>query len=183
MKIFKPIIFSSLLILFTASTALAKLPSVDPGLVRPNITESISKIFANKCDTLKTKITNRVNMFENNEEAHSKVYTKLVDRITEKLAKWKEMGYDVDKLTEDLKTLDTKVKKFSTDYKSFISKLKATQDIACDTGTAFADAMKEARDALKLVRQDAADIRNYYNTVIRPDIIELKQQTPAVKED
>jgi hypothetical protein len=182
MKIFKPIIFSSLLI-FSVQLSLAKLPSISPGAVRPTITESISNIFANKCDTLKTKITNRVNMFENNEEAHSKVYTKLVDRITERLAKWKDMGYDVDKLTEDLKTLDTKVKKFSTDYKSFIAKLKATQDVACDTGTAFTDAMKEARDALKLVRQDAADIRNYYNTVIRPDIIELKQQTPAVVEE
>lgn len=183
MNILKPIIFYSLVIFFTARTSFALFPSIDPGMLSPKLKESISKIFENKCDTLKNKVTNRVNRFENNEEAHSEVYTKLKDRIAERIEKWKEMGYNVSKLTEDLKTLEGKITDFTTDYKKFIEILKSTQEVACGTGTEFAEVIKEARVALKIVRQDASDIRNYYNTVIRPDIIELKQQTPTVVEE
>ena len=178
MKIFKPIIFTSLVILFTAKTTFAEpMKFFNPTL------DSLKAVFANKCNTLKTKINNRVNRFENNEEAHSGVYTKLVDRLSERIAKWKEMGYDVAKLEEDLKKLEDKVEEFTADYKAFIEKLKATINVACGTATEFSDAIASAREALKIVRQDTSDIRNFYHTVIRPDIIELKQQTPAVVEE
>jgi len=181
MKIFKPIIFTSLVILFTAKTTLAWTPPIDLGILKPKL--DIGKIFINKCDTLKNKIDNRVNRFENNKEAHVEVYTKLQDRLEERVAKWKEMHYDVTKLEEDLDKLSDKITEFTDDYKAFIEKLKATKDVACGTATEFSDAIAAAREALKIVRQDASDIRNFYHTAIRPDIIELKQQTPAVEED
>jgi len=183
MKILKPILISAAVILFTATPAFAKLPSLSPGATKPTLIQSISNIFTNKCDTLKNKIDKRVNMFGNNEEAHAAVFTKLEDRLSQNITKWEEMGYDVAKLKTDLKTLSDEVDKFVTDYKAFIVALKATKDIACGTGTEFSDAMKTARAALKLVRKDAADIRTFYLTIVRPDIIKLKQQTPVVKED
>jgi SMC interacting uncharacterized protein involved in chromosome segregation len=184
MKIFKAILVTSLVLLLTSKATFAKLPlPVDIGVSKPTLIDSISKVFTNKCDTLKTKIDGRLTKFENNEEAHSEVFTKLIDRLSERVAKWKDMGYDVDKLEADLKTLKNKVDKFILDYKAFIGKLEAIKTIACGTATEFGNALKAAREALKIVRQDAADIRNYYLTVIRPDIIELKQQTPAVEEN
>lgn len=182
MKTLKAILISLVFILFAAIPVFAGIPQLK-NVANSGLIQSVQNFFANKCDTLKNKIDKRVNMFGNNEAAHAAVFTKLEDRLSQNITKWEGLGYDVSKLKPELKTLSDEVDKFVTDYKAFIAALKATQDVACGTGTEFSDAMKTARAKLKIVRQDAADIRTFYLTIIRPDIIKLKQQTPVVKED
>ncbi len=128
------------------------------------------------CTLKKTNIEKRLENFDSKKAKHVEIYTKLKDRLSEKLTSWKEAGYDTDKLESDLKELGTKINKFNTDFKAYIDKLTSTKDLACDTGTNYSASLKEAKNLLKTVRTDVVDIRTYYQKTIRPDIVALKQQ-------
>ncbi len=43
----------------------------------------------------------------------------------------------------------------------------------------FQAALKDARDSLKIVKDDVVDIRNYYLTVVKKDIIEIRAEIKA----
>lgn len=176
MKTLKPIIFTAVGILLAAS-AFAYLPPVTQ-TINPQINPGILKTAV--CTALENKIAAKINKYDENKGKHQDTYTKLVDRITQKVADWKAMGYNVSQVQSDLKTLGNKVKKFGDDYSTFIDKLKATQNLACGTDPQYKSALADAKAALKVVRLDVVDIRQYYWSTVRPDIEELKQQTPVV---
>jgi hypothetical protein len=177
MKAFKTILISALFISLAAKPAFAlTLPGIQR--VVPSVIPKLA------CQILKDKVIARITKFDTNKDKHVENYTIIKERISEKIAYWKGLGYDVDQISKDLKTLDDKIKKFATDYATFIDKLKNTENYTCGSSAGqFETALAEARAALKIVRQDVADIRSFYWGTIRPDIMKLKQQTPVVKED
>jgi len=97
---------------------------------------------------------------------------------------WESLGYDVDEVKNDLKTLNDKIDNFTADYNKYIDKLNAIRDIDCDnTETDLKNAVTSAKAALKQVKNDVGDIRNYYWTVLRPDIMDLKKQKITSSEE
>jgi len=134
MKTFKPIIFSAVSILLAAKT-FALVP-LDISKVQ-NVEINPSALKTAVCTALKNKIEAKITNYDENRGKHQEMYTKLVDRLTQKIADWKAMGYDVDKLEKDLEILTAKVDTFKSDYVKFIDALKATQNISCGTDTEF----------------------------------------------
>ena len=127
------------------------------------------------CDVRATNIANKIDDFENKALSHNDTYSRLIDRLTERINKWEGYGYDVDELNDDLDSLNDLVDKYNTDYATFIDLLDEARDISCD-GTLYPDQIQEAKDAIKVVRQDVVDIRSLYQTQIRPHILDLKEQ-------
>ena len=153
-----------------------------PSLADPVIDPSILKKFkfntwSGRCSTLETLIDKKLDKFETNKTKHYERYITLKERISEKVNSWEKAGYDVNKLNEDLHTLDDKIKKFASDYATYIDKLANTKKHTCSaTETEYKDTLKEARNALKDVRKDVVDIKTFYWTTVRQDILALKEQ-------
>lgn len=137
------------------------------------------KLTEQKCAMIQQRMETRTSRFDNNKERHMSVYKNLKDRIGKFIARAEEKGYDTTKPKADLKVLDEKINKFAKDYAAHVAKLKETKTLACGHSEGeFRSTLLDARELLKVAHQDAADIRNYYQTVIRPDIRALRDQKP-----
>ena len=151
--------------------------------LKGKVKEERTTIIANRCEIITKNIDNRLARFNDNKNGHAIRYQELKTRLTNLISRLEQKGYDVSKLEADLTVLDTKIKKFADDYVTFIEQLKTTKGFACGQSQgAFADALSKAKDLLRLVRQDAMDIRDYYQTQIKPDLMALRAQKPLPTE-
>lgn len=130
------------------------------------------------------RITERIELiiarFDNNKERHIATYNAVKDKLQAAIAKLEASGYDVSVLKADLQTLDGMVVKFAQDYAAMIDFLRAAEQYApYESQGQFQQAIQQARAQLRVVRQDALDIRTYYQTVIRHDIQSVKNQKPS----
>jgi hypothetical protein len=140
--------------------------------------------WALKCGGIKSKAESKITKFGENKNKHYEVYIKLADRLEEKITKWKEMGYDVSNLEDDLDAINGKIDKYDADYKIYTDKLEAIKAINCgNTQTDLTNALKEARNALKEVRSDVVDIKTFYWNTVRQHIIDLKSQIISSTEE
>lgn len=118
--------------------------------------------------------------FENNKERHVAAYNAVRAQVQQIVTSLAAAGYDVSKLSADLKTLDSMILKFAQDYVSFIDLLRATEAYTpYESDGQFQAALEAARAQLQVVRQDSLDIRYFYQTTIRPDVAALASQTPS----
>lgn len=132
-----------------------------------------------RCQNIETRIETKIAKFHNNKERHVNGYKKAAERLQNLADKLDARGYDTSQVRADYQTLNQKILKFAQDYANFIAQLEETQQHACGQSEgAFKQALAEARDALKVVREDSLDIRNFYQTVVRPHVLDLKNQTP-----
>lgn len=133
-----------------------------------------------RCTQATQRIETTVARYNNNKDKHVQQYKDLAARLSALGEKLIAKGYDISKLQADGKILNDKIAKFASDYADVISKLEATKQYACGTSQgAFKQALKTAQDQLKIVKADSVDIRNYYQTVIRPDVQAIRAQKPA----
>ncbi|MCX6806576.1 MAG: hypothetical protein NT135_00415 [Candidatus Berkelbacteria bacterium] len=139
--------------------------------------EQVQTKIEDKCASIQAKIANKITKFDSSKEKHVSAYNNLKDRITKFIKKFDEKGYDTSKIKTDLTTLNGKIDKFTKDYSTYINKLRETQTLACGHSEGqFKDTLVEAKKLLKIVHQDASDIRKYYRTEIRKDMTDLKKQ-------
>ena len=121
-----------------------------------------------------------ITRFENNKERHVKAYNEAKEKVERFLEAAEAKGYDVTKLAQDLSTWDAMIIKFAQDYAAFIAELKEVSELAVGQSEGqFRAGLKEARQLLRQVQQDALDIRLYYQQTIRADIQALKEQVPS----
>ena len=109
---------------------------------------------------------------------HLKRYQTLREKVARIITSLEAKGLDVTKLKTDLEMLDAKIKKAQDDYAAFIAKLKETKDLSCGSSEGeFKAKLDEARALLKTFREDLEDIRNFYKTTIKADVLELRRKT------
>jgi ribosome-associated translation inhibitor RaiA len=182
----KTIVF--LVFIFTATltvrTTLALVPLIDPNLLKNKIQDLKVAPWVVKCTAVQSSAEKKLNKFEENKNKHLKIYIELTSRFSEKINRWEGLGSDTTKLKADLAVVKEKVAKFEVDFAAYKSKLEVIGDINCDnTATDYANAIKDAKNALKMVRKDVVDIKIYYWTQIREDILDLKKQIISNSEE
>lgn len=137
-----------------------------------------------KCELITSRVDERVGKFDNNKGLHQQQYAKLKERLSNLITKLNEKGYDTSKLSSDLSTLNSKIEKFGTDYKTFTDKLKESRTYVCGASEGqFKTKLEEAKDLLKVVKQDSVDVRNYFKNTIKPDLQDLKNQRHEKKSE
>lgn len=141
------------------------------------VKERREEIQEDRADTVQKRIELIITRFNNNKERHIEAYQKTKARLKEIADALEAEGYDVDKIRSDYQELDLKIKKAATDYAAFIKKLEEAAQIEPGDGQ-FAATIGEARSLLRVFREDILDIRHFYQTVIREDLEDLKDQNP-----
>ena len=160
------------------SVAQAYVPLIsNKALVNSALLSATNKL---SCDNIAKAMENRISTFEKRQNLHVPAYNNLKSRLDTLVSKLDSRGYDVADLKDEVATLGDKIDKLSDDYDAFLNKLKDIKSYADDCSNyKKADVqtkLTEARALLKIVRNDGSDIRNYFKTVIRPDIVQISKQ-------
>ncbi len=151
--------------------------------VQGNPNSNAQKFADGACRNIESRITTVTTRFENNKQRHATAYNNMVNRIQKFVIKLEKKGYNVSVLKTDLITLNEKVQKFTSDYQAFVLRLNESKAYACNgTQGQFRATLKEARQLMAVVKQDSIDVKNYYQTVIRPDILDIKAQNVVNNE-
>lgn len=130
-------------------------------------------------ETVQKRIELIITRFENNKERHTEAYNKVKEKVQKLVEELGAKGYDVSKLSQDLATWDGMFQKFARDYATFIEKLEEISGLTPEQAQAhFMSLIREAREMLRVVHQDALDIRLFYQQAIRADIQELRGEVP-----
>lgn len=142
------------------------------------------KFTKERCVRIQDRVQNKTARFDDNKERHMAVYKNLKNRLTKFVEKLDAKGYDTSKLKEDLKVLDAKIAQFAKDYASYAAKLKESKILTCGHSEGeFRGTMVDARSLLKIVHQDAQDIRTYMRTVIHKDLQDIRGQKKNKSEN
>lgn len=148
---------------------------------REAIKDAKVTIVAEKCKLIEANVETKTSRFDSNKAMHQEQYTQMKERLNNLVTQLKAKGLDTTKLETDVATLNTKTDKFVTDYEAYITKLKDTKAYACGHSDGeFRSALQLARTAILPVRQDVIDIRSFYQTTIRPDLIALRTQLAKI---
>jgi chromosome segregation ATPase len=125
-----------------------------------------------RCEEINKKVQEGVTKYTENKTEKVAKYVTLKARTEELIVKLKTQGYDTTKLEADLKTLDTKIQKATTDYDAFLKSLKdATSTITCDTTTGnFGLGLGKAKQGFATVRTDHEDIKKFVQTNLKADL-------------
>ena len=132
-----------------------------------------------RCTAINQRLTNRVSVFQNNQNNDKTIFGNLYDRLSNIQVRLKNAGLDTGTLTSDLSTLQTDINKVNTDYASFISNLQSVQSSSATCGNSngqFMTNLKSARTILTTVRTDRQMVRSYVTGTIVPEITTLRQQ-------
>ena len=179
MKIPAGKIIVSLVFIFAAALTIRSVSalSLNPELLKDKIPLLKVDPWVVRCSAVQSLAEKKLNKFDDNKNKHFKIYIQLTTLLSDKIDKWDEEGLDTEQVKKDLAVIEEKMDKFNEDYASYKSKLKAITEINCDdTETDYKNAIKDAKDTLKLVRKDVVDIKTYYWTQMRADIVDLKKQ-------
>jgi len=123
-----------------------------------------------------------ISRFNALKERHIATYQRIKARVQQIVTTLSARGYDTSRLAQDLQTFDSKVVKAGQDYVTFIGYMTTAQQYApYESQGQFLAAIQSARQQLRVFRSDLLDARNYYWTVIRPDVVALKAQKPATQ--
>lgn len=129
------------------------------------------KMAEEKCKNIESKIASRVNRYENNGQMLQKVYGNMKTRLQRLTAQLKAAGADTSKLEADLVTLNGKIDKLYADHGAFMMTLKETQTFVCGkTEGEFKGKIDQARKVPEIIKQDRADIKNFFQTTINADL-------------
>lgn len=165
-----------LLLLTMSSLLLSTVPAlaVNPESTPKNQLQERLKIH---CENVTTSIDLVINRYNNNKGRQKSAY----DAVQTLITILKTKGYDTTKLEADFNQLMNLVKNFENDYSTFMSTLESSKNFICGNSEGqFLKSLQEARNLIPLLRQNTLEIRNYYQSTIRPDIQQLKKQTPVV---
>jgi hypothetical protein len=159
--------------------ATGTLPRAEDGRKITTTTSTVPRVVAKgatpRCAIVESKVQAKMVGFDNLKVKHMSVYTNLKSRLVALGEKLIARGIDISVLQADLQVLDTKIKKFGDDYAAYVNLLKTGQDYVCGRSRAqFLTQWQKVKAALAQVHGDAADIRAYYASTIKPELLKLK---------
>lgn len=133
-----------------------------------------------RCERIEARVAGRVAHFKSVNDRHATHYRNLALRVRKIIDTLSSRGYDTAIVEGDLKTLNQMIQHAADDHAAFITQLEEAQAFDCGKSEgAFRQAMQEARDALKVVRDDARAIKDFYQNTLRPHIQDLRNQHPS----
>lgn len=136
------------------------------------------------CENIESRVRTRINRYENSKKAHMNVFSNMLDRLERAVERFETMDLDVTELKSHIAVLKGKIEKLYSDHESFIGELQTTEDFACGKSEGeFKAKLGEARKVAPKIKQDILDIREYYKTTVREDLLKLRVQIEGEESD
>ena len=150
-----------------------------PSATQQNLALNISANISQACAAREERITLQITRYENNYDRNQAIYDHVKSIVQSALSNLSAKGYDVSQLTADLQTLDGYIQTFQQQKAAVITQLQTAQGYPCGQSEGqFTQAMAEARQLAREAQLTMLNIRTFYQTTIRPDFQDLRNQTP-----
>lgn len=135
------------------------------------------KIVAKRCQIGERLIGVRINRYDNNKLLVLR-FGERAAKISENLiARANDASIDTSKAEDALGEFKTKIEGLDQKYANHIEALKETQQFACgESEGKFKNELAEARILLKEARDSLLETRSYYQSTLRPALVELRQK-------
>lgn len=130
-----------------------------------------------KCIAAQNKLDTLSKSYDIAKTRISDSYSRSVSSLRDLATRLTARGYNTTQLTTDIQALQTKVDKFNANMGSLLTSVKNLKNIVCSDN--FKTELSKTREQLVTVRSSMNDILNYYQTVIKGDIKDLKNQKIA----
>jgi len=139
--------------------------------------------WVSRCAAVEHRVEGKITMFEQNRDPHFTRFTRLSAQLDQIINKSYTKGYNITVLDNDIALLNEKISQFQNDYSLFIQKLQNTRNFTCGHSEGqFQAALNASKTQLKILRQDAEDIKKFYDEIIKKDIAQLREQKKAEAE-
>ena len=140
----------------------------------PRPTRPVTTPQAQACDVIKTRVGVMIQAYKDREAVKVAKYDKSIALTTALLDKLTTEGKDTTQAKADLLLMKTKVAKFETDFAAFVTKATEVQNLPCTNVSMYLVELQKARSLLRVVHADVSDIQKFYNSVLRTDLLGLR---------
>ncbi len=159
-----------------ATTTVKQIKATSSKATSTKATSTAAQLKVQACANWKTKLETIQARHGNNVKRDEAVFSNIMQKISDLIIRLEANGVNVSKLKADAGLLQQKINKFVSDKDIYFSKLVYISKMACNPDdNNFKAELKSMRSALQAVHKDIIDIRNFYQTVIRKDILDLRK--------
>jgi hypothetical protein len=128
--------------------------------------------------------TNRLNdvstRYEKNHQGHVEKYKQLAQRLQNVVNSTKTSGQNTTNLEASTRLLYEKIRNVDIEHNKYLELLKKAKDLACATSEiSYTQALEEARAQLLKVRAATLEVREFYRSNVREEIIKLRSNRPS----
>lgn len=147
---------------------------------RQEFQEQRQEMIGTMCERVETMVDTRIARFDNNYERNLNRYQAMFERLQTIIEAFSEQGYDTSQLEAAVGEMESQILTVQSEYELFIEQLRASQEYACgESDGEFRNAISEARGQMRAFRQASSETRTFYQTEIRPLLLDLRQQVEA----
>jgi len=130
-----------------------------------------------RCEIIQTRIQNRHVKFEENKGKYIESYKKLMFRLNSISTVLNDKGFDTSKLEVDIDSMDKLVQTHASKYVEFVDSVSNLSGHVCDgSSNKFGNFLGLSKDKLEATIQDRKQIKEFYTSVIREDLKDLREQ-------
>ena len=150
--------------------------------IRDQIQTKVDQVINNRCDRVTARVDERINLYNQNKDAHIQRYENIKTTVTNLVNKLNTAGYDTAAVVANLQTLDQMIKDAASSYTTFIATLESSKSFACGNSEGqFRAAIAQSLTELKDFRGKTQTIIDFVHNTLRPSIQDLRNQKPAQK--
>lgn len=142
---------------------------------------------AERCTKLHATIDARIKKFEENHTDRRKQLNIVGSRVLEFATRREAKGFDVSTIRSSLEVYNSKLHKLDGDHAAYIEKIRATKQFVCpgpqgESREQLKTALKETKDAQRLVFEDMKDVTSYFKSVLKPALDAIRPAPGAVEK-
>lgn len=129
-----------------------------------------------QCKTFAENIDNRIRTYGDNKDLQVRRFQDIKLDLLILSRDLKKQGYNTANLDTDLKEIDTKTNKMSDQYTSLKTTLEKAKTLDCQKDkTEIESLLKTARNSVFDLKNSSNNLKSYYQTEIKTDLIELQK--------
>lgn len=137
-----------------------------------------------RCERIQNRIQNREERYEEKLNRHEMKFDRVADKVESLSERFKDSGLDVSDLEASLATFEGMVNDLRDEQEAFIAALGETENYVCgESEGEFKNQLKEAREMVPGIKEQVAEVRDYYKNTLREEILKLREQIKELRED
>lgn len=136
-----------------------------------------NQLMQSRCDAVTTRVDNVTNRYNENKLRYMNAFENVAKKVDDMIAQLKVNGYDTAKLEQDMVRVRSMIQNTNRYYASFQNGLENSKQFACGNGSGdYARELNQAREQLRLAKQEMLQLRQFIQTTVRADLNEIRDQ-------
>lgn len=148
--------------------------------IQNRMTGRKEEISDNRCQRVTERVDRIILRYDENYERHVQRYQRLEERLRTIEEQLTLKGYDTSEVRIAYEGLTPRIESSVSTYQTFIAQLEAARALECgESDGDFRSSLETARETFRQFISEMQETRQYYTTVVRPAVQNLRNQLPA----